>query len=195
MAKIDAAYLNIREAPRWADYEQNTAQHTYWKNGTNQSVQSNPRLRIEAGWYVAVRIWIEPPHVFDCRKCAKRNRTRNLKNLAVRNSENTCRLSGSSIHNRICNLQSAEPLYCRSRFSREAAHMKKCELLHQRSQDSASFFQMFWKIFQFSLFQCLKAAFALLTFQVQVSSTLGKQLSLFCQTSSSSSFIRTRTPY
>ena len=38
---------------------------------------------------------------------------------------------------------------------------------------------MFWQIFQFSLFQCLKAAFVLLTFQFQVSSTLEKQLSLF----------------
>ena len=38
---------------------------------------------------------------------------------------------------------------------------------------------MFWKIFQFSLFQCLKDAFVLLTFQFQVYSTLGKQLSFF----------------
>ena len=41
------------------------------------------------------------------------------------------------------------------------------------------FFQMFSKIFQFSLFQCLKDAFVLLTFQFQVDSTLGKQLSFF----------------
>ena len=41
------------------------------------------------------------------------------------------------------------------------------------------FFQMFSKIFQFSLFQCLKDAFVLLTFQFQVYSTLGKQLSFF----------------
>ena len=88
-------------------------QITNWKNGANQFVKSNPRLRTEAGWYVAdhIRIQIEPPHAFDCRKRAKRNRIRNLKNLAVRNSENTCRLSGSSIRNRIRNLQSAEPLY------------------------------------------------------------------------------------
>ena len=38
---------------------------------------------------------------------------------------------------------------------------------------------MFWKILQFSLFQCLKTAFVLLTFQFQVCSTLGKQLSHF----------------
>ena len=38
---------------------------------------------------------------------------------------------------------------------------------------------MFSKIFQFSLFQCLKDAFVLLTFQFQVCSTLGKQLSIF----------------
>ena len=38
---------------------------------------------------------------------------------------------------------------------------------------------MFSKIFQFSLFQCLKDAFVLLTFQFQVNSTLGKQLSFF----------------
>ena len=62
----------IREVPRWADYEQNTAQNTYWKNGPNQSVKSNPRLRIEAGWYIAdrIRIRIELPHAFDCRKRA-----------------------------------------------------------------------------------------------------------------------------
>ena len=41
------------------------------------------------------------------------------------------------------------------------------------------FFQMFSKIFQFSLFHCLKDAFVLLTFQFQVYSTLGKQLSFF----------------
>ena len=40
-------------------------------------------------------------------------------------------------------------------------------------------FQMFSKIFQFSLFQCLKDAFFLLTFQFQVYSTLGKQLFFF----------------
>ena len=38
---------------------------------------------------------------------------------------------------------------------------------------------MFSKIFQFSLLQCLKDAFVLLTFQFQVYSTLGKQLSSF----------------
>ena len=38
---------------------------------------------------------------------------------------------------------------------------------------------MFSKIFQFSLFQCLKDAFVLLTFQFQVNSTLGKELSFF----------------
>ena len=38
---------------------------------------------------------------------------------------------------------------------------------------------MFSKIFQFSLFQCLKEAFVLLKFQFQVYSTLGKQLSFF----------------
>ena len=87
--------------------------NTYCKNGANQSVKSNPRLRIEAGWYVAdrIRIRIEPPHAFDCRKRAKRNRIRNLKSLAVQNSENTCRLSGSSTRNRTRNLQSVEPLY------------------------------------------------------------------------------------
>ena len=59
-----------RDVPRWADYEHNTAQNTYWKNGANQSIKSNPRLRIEAGWYVAdrIRVRIEPPHAFDCRK-------------------------------------------------------------------------------------------------------------------------------
>ena len=31
----------------------NMAQTTYWNNGTNQSVKSNPRVRIEAGWYLA----------------------------------------------------------------------------------------------------------------------------------------------
>ena len=41
------------------------------------------------------------------------------------------------------------------------------------------FFQMFSKIFQFSLFQCLKDVFVLLTFQFQVYSTLRKQLSFF----------------
>ena len=41
------------------------------------------------------------------------------------------------------------------------------------------FFQMFSKIFQFSLFQCLKDAFVLLTFRFQVYSTFGKQLSFF----------------
>ena len=41
------------------------------------------------------------------------------------------------------------------------------------------FFQMFSKIFQFSLFQCLKDAFVVLTIQFQVYSTLGKQLSFF----------------
>ena len=38
---------------------------------------------------------------------------------------------------------------------------------------------MFSNIFQFSLFQYLKYAFVLLTFQFQVYSTLGKQLSFF----------------
>ena len=38
---------------------------------------------------------------------------------------------------------------------------------------------MFSKIFQFSLFQCLTDAFVLLTFQFQVYSALGKQLSFF----------------
>ena len=38
---------------------------------------------------------------------------------------------------------------------------------------------MFSKIFQFALFQCLKDAFVLLTFQFQVYFTLGKQLSFF----------------
>ena len=42
-----------------------------------------------------------------------------------------------------------------------------------------TFFKCFQKIFQFSLFQCLKDAFVLLTFQFQVYSTLGKQLSFF----------------
>ena len=52
----------------------NTAQNTYWRNGANQSVKSNPGLRIEAGWYEAdrIRIRIEPPHAFDCWKRAKR---------------------------------------------------------------------------------------------------------------------------
>ena len=55
------------------------------KNGANQSVKSNLRLRIEAGWYVAdrIRIRIEPSHAFDCRKRAKPNCIRNLKNLAL----------------------------------------------------------------------------------------------------------------
>ena len=79
----------------------------YWKNGANQSVKSNPRLRIEAGWYVAdrIRIRIEPPHVFDSPKRAIHNRIHNLKNPAVRNSENTCRLSSVPIRNRIRELQ------------------------------------------------------------------------------------------
>ena len=38
---------------------------------------------------------------------------------------------------------------------------------------------MFSKIFQFSLFQCLKDAFVLLKFQFQVYSFLGKELSFF----------------
>ena len=38
---------------------------------------------------------------------------------------------------------------------------------------------MFSKIFQVSLFQCLKDAFVILTFQFQVCSTMGKQLSFF----------------
>ena len=38
---------------------------------------------------------------------------------------------------------------------------------------------MFSKIFQFSLFQCLKDAFVLRTFQFQVYSTFGKQFSSF----------------
>ena len=77
---------NIREIPCWADYEQNMAQNMYWKNGVNQSVRSNPRLRIEASWYVGWpyhRIRIEPPRAFDCRKRAMCNRIRNLKNLAI----------------------------------------------------------------------------------------------------------------
>ena len=127
-------FVNIREVPRWPDYEQNTAQNTHWKNGTNQSVKSNPRLRIEAGWYVAdrIRIRIEPPHAFDCRKRAKRNRIRNLINLAVRNSANTCRLSGSSIRNRIRNLQSAEPLYYKcNMWNFQVKQNKLCPLFCQ----------------------------------------------------------------
>ena len=42
---------------------------------------------------------------------------------------------------------------------------------------------MFSKIFQFSLFPCLEDAFVLLTFQFQVYSTLGKQLSFFARKS------------
>ena len=55
-------------------------------------------------------------------------------------------------------------------------------IVHSKKNDPwgvFDFFQMFSKIFQFSLFQCLKVAFVLLTFQFQVCSTLGKQLSLF----------------
>ena len=55
-------------------------------------------------------------------------------------------------------------------------------IVHSKKTDPwgvFDFFQMFWKVFQFSLFQCLKAAFVLLTFQFQVCSALGKQLSLF----------------
>ena len=55
-------------------------------------------------------------------------------------------------------------------------------IVHSKKTDHWSvfdFFQMFWKIFQFSLFQCLKNAFVLLSFQFQVYSTLGKQFYFF----------------
>ena len=64
-------YLSTSERfRRWADFQQNMAQNTYWKNVANQSVKVQPRLRIKAGWYVAdrIRIKIEPPHAFDRRK-------------------------------------------------------------------------------------------------------------------------------
>ena len=53
----------------------------------------NPR-RIEASWYVAdrVRIRVDWPHDFDCRKSPMRNRIRSVENLAARNSEITDRL-------------------------------------------------------------------------------------------------------
>ena len=57
-----------------------------------------------------------------------------------------------------------------------------------------NFFQMFWKIFQFSLFQCLKDAFVLLTFQFQMCSTLGKQLSIFRAKISGFAFSPTSKP-
>ena len=62
-------------------------------------------------------------------------------------------------------------------------HSRACQtIVHSKKTEPwgvFDFFQMFWKIFQFSLFQCLKDAFVLLKFQFQVYSTLGKQLSFF----------------
>ena len=62
-----------------------------------------------------------------------------------------------------------------------------------------TFFKCFERYFQFSLFQCLKAAFVLLTFQFQVCSALGKQLSLFARKSVVFFFLffeaKTNTPF
>ena len=74
----------------------------------------NHSWKFPCEWFIRA-YGTEPPHAFDCRKRAKRNYIRNLKNLAVRNSENTCMRSGSPIRNHIRNLQSAEPLYCSAR--------------------------------------------------------------------------------
>ena len=55
-------------------------------------------------------------------------------------------------------------------------------IVHSKKTDPwgvFDFFQMLWQIFQFSLFQGLKAAFVVLTFQFQVCSALGKPLSLY----------------
>ena len=59
-----------RKVPPRADYEQNTAQNAHWKNGANQSVKLNPRLLIDATWYVVdhIRIQIELPHAIDSLK-------------------------------------------------------------------------------------------------------------------------------
>ena len=60
--------------------------------------------------------------------------------------------------------------------------IEKSSIVHSKKTEPwgvFDFFQMFSKIFQFSLFQCLKDAFVLLTFQFQAYSTFGKQLSFF----------------
>ena len=83
-----------RKVPRWPDYEQNSAQITYWRKKWREPIRRvNPR-RIEASWYVAdrVRIRVDWPHDFDCRKSPMRNRIRSVENLAARNSEITDRL-------------------------------------------------------------------------------------------------------
>ena len=61
-----------------------------------------------------MRIRVNRPHAFDCRKCLMRNHICNvlLENLAARNSDITDRFYVSPIRNRIHNLQSAEPLFC-----------------------------------------------------------------------------------
>ena len=67
-------------------------------------------------------------------------------------------------------------------FNLEWLGPKACTIVHSKKTDPwgvFDFFQIFWKIFQFSLFQCLEAAFVLLTFQFQVCSILGKQFSVF----------------
>ena len=59
-------------------------------------------------------------------------------------------------------------------------------IVHSKKTDPwgvFDFFQMFWKVFQFSLFQCLKAAFVLLTFQFQVCSALGNNFPFFARKS------------
>ena len=65
---------------------------------------------------------------------------------------------------------------------RHEQRVRSAAIVHSKKTDPwgvFDFFQLFWKILQFSLFSVLKAAFVLLIFQFQVCSTLGKQLSLF----------------
>ena len=115
----------LREVPHWLDYEQNTAQTE--QKGREPIRKVNPRLCIEASWYIAdhVRICVDRPHAFDCQKSLFRNRIRNVEHLAARNSEITDRLFVSPIRNRIRNLQFAEPLDCQTptrALSRDAGH-------------------------------------------------------------------------
>ena len=48
-----------RKVLRWPDYEPNIAQLTYCINVANQFGKSNPRLSIEASWYVADHVRIQ----------------------------------------------------------------------------------------------------------------------------------------
>ena len=93
------------EVPRWPDYEQNTAQTE--QKGREPIRKVNPRLCIEASWFVADRVKtrVDRPHAFDCRKPLMRNRIRNVENLAARNSDITDRLYVSPMRNRLRSLQ------------------------------------------------------------------------------------------